>query len=134
MSALKSKVPKNKHNIEVVSVVEGETDLGVLTLKCKKRGSSDMYYIYANEEFEAAYGRELARWLRNNEIAPEFKANAANAINRLLSELDIDGPRLTVQAPSDGTLHRTLPPPCSLRSLHLIRACRRETCNETRHR
>jgi hypothetical protein len=125
MDALKDKVPKNKNNIEVVSVVEGKTDLGELTLKCKKSGSSDMYYIYADETFEAVYGRELARWLRNNEIAPEFKANAANAINRLLSELGIDAPRLTVQAPSDGTLHRTLPP-CSLRSLHLLAlACRR---------
>ena len=115
MSALKSKVRKGKKKFKVANV-KGTTVGGEISLECMFDGSSELYYVHVDSKFEAPYARELARWLMHNEIAPESKPTAANAINRLLGELGIAAPRLTVeapkladQAPSDGTLHRTLP-------------------------
>jgi hypothetical protein len=119
MSALKSKVRKGKKKFKVANV-KGTTVGGEISLECMFDGSSELYYVHVDSKFEAPYARELARWLMHNEIAPESKPTAANAINRLLGELGIAAPRLTVeapkladQAPSDGTLHHTLPPALS---------------------
>jgi hypothetical protein len=122
MKALKPHVEKDKNRFKVVAVDKGRTVGGELTLQCKYRNSDDVYFVYANSKFNAPTALELARFLRKNDIEPELKAIAAKAINRLLGELGIAAPRLTVeaprladQAPSDGALHHTLPPALSAR-------------------
>jgi hypothetical protein len=112
MNALEPHVDKDAEKFTVMAVDKGTTIGGKLTLKCKYHDSSDEYFVYVDGTFNAATARELARFLRRNEIESESKAIAANAINTLLATLRIEAPRLTVvsttQEPSEGTLDPTL--------------------------
>jgi hypothetical protein len=112
MVALKPHMREDERQFKVTTVEKGTTVGGKLTLKCKDHGSRDEHYVYVDRKFNAPTARELARFLRKNEIEPEFKAIAANAINGVLASLGIQAPRLTVestaQEPSEGTLDPTL--------------------------
>ncbi len=126
MSALKHKVRKGQPKFKVVNV-QGTTVAGEMSLECKFSGELDHRYVHVDSKFEAAYARELARWLLRNEIAPEFKPIVASAINKLLRKLGIDGPRLTVQAPSDGTFTSHAAPARFAHCTSFALVCRRQT-------